>query len=532
MNCLLGHIPRKAETAVLTVLLSLAPIACKSTKPQPKETQAAERPAEKTGGHQTDWFHEARWGVMFHFASAWLKLDDPDQWDKAIAAFDVEGLARQLNEVGAGYFLITVQHLYHPLAPNRLVKDGKFPSRDIIPDLADALAKYDIKLMLYYPTAMGMDRPKAAQRTAAIIEEYSRRYGKKVKGWWLDNNYPDTELQKLIADAARAGNRDAIIGFAGPKGQQRNSPYEDYSAGNSRAARQSRCYGRFIQGVQWHMLSHLGHSWCGSWKYKAEHGDYAPRFPADLAVAITTKAVRHGGVVTWDVPPLTSGLIHPAFIDHLKAIGKAVSQTKRVAYKVPQPPPRKTVKLPTPPENAITTTLAHVKCRTITASQHPSLDTGDGMLRTAVGTSFHHFLRAHLLFDLSKTDRSRPVHSAILHLYLRDVGTWAVAGSPVIVNRFTKEITDETKKWYHFPVAEAGQQKADAAHAGPLAIDVTQIVKAWLSGAPNYGFRLTPVGLGEDWLRFPYTIKDFEAGTYDATSNRRGPRLVIHQLPK
>ncbi|HUS47677.1 MAG TPA: hypothetical protein VM098_06135, partial [Phycisphaerae bacterium] len=184
--------------------------------------------------------------MMFHFVSEWMKVEDPAEWDKRfdfahrpepvegiIAAFDVEGLAKQLHEVGAGYFIITAQHMGHTLAPNRLVKDGKFPSRDIIPPLADALAKYDIKLMLYYPTAMGMDKPKVAQRsprrsgpqgdrTAAIIEEYSRRYGKKVRGWWLDNNCPDVELQKLIADAARAGNPDTIIGFSGPKGQQRN----------------------------------------------------------------------------------------------------------------------------------------------------------------------------------------------------------------------------------------------------------------------------------------------------------------------
>jgi len=519
------------KVAILVLPALLAPAACAPAAQEAKTAQPAETSAEKTAHHRTDWFHEARWGVMFHFVSTWLKLDDADQWDKTITAFDVEGLAKQLHEVGAGYLLITVQHYGYPLAPNRLFENGKLPSRDVIPALADALAKYDIKLMLYYPTGMGMDRPKVAQRTATVIGEYSRRYGKKVKGWWLDNNCPDVELQKLIATAARAGNPDTILGFAGPKGQQRNSPFEDYSAGNSRPARQPRCYGRFIQGVQWHMLSHLGHTWSGSWRYRDEHGSYAPRFPVDIAVAITTKAVRHGGVVTWDVPPLASGLIHPGFIDHLKAIGKAVRQTKRVAYDVPQPPPRKVVKLPTAPENAITTTLAHVACRTITASQHTSLDTGDGVLRTAVGTSFHHFFRGHLLFDLSKIDRSKPVHSAVLHLHLKDVGTWAVAGSPVIVSRFTQEVTDKTDKWYHFAVAEQGQQEVDVAHAGAIAVNVTEIVKAWLSGQPNYGLRFSAAGLGKDWLRFPYTIKDFETATYDPKTNPTGPRLVIHQLP-
>jgi hypothetical protein len=498
-------------------------------------TTAADAPAVKPG-HRTDWFHEARWGVMFHYTCGWQGCDDVKVWSDALDAFDVKGLAKQLDEIGAGYLLITSKHGgRNPLAPNTAYEKtvpNSSPRRDLIADLADELAKVDIHLMLYYATGMGVDKPKVAKQSAAAIREYSLRYKDKVKGWWFDNNCGDRELQKRIADAARAGNPDAIIGFSPPKWQQRNSPYEDYTAGNTHEARRAKCAARFVQGVQWHMLSYLGHSWAGSRRRKIEHGDFAPRYSQDRAIEITTDAVRRGGVVTWDVPPLKSGLIHAKFIPHLKAVGRAVRATNYEPLDLDPGPRPKAKPLPPLPKGATAITLVHAEARQQNPRNDWSLERQREGLGTAVGVAFHHFIRSQLQFDLSKLDRKRAFVAARLHLYLKDTGTMPAAGNPMIVSRFSDPVNDAATEWYAAKVSDEGQQQVDARWTGELVIDVTDIVEAWLDGEPNQGFRLTAVGLGSNWRRFPFTYKKVEHRRYDAKTNPRGPRLVIWQMPR
>jgi hypothetical protein len=283
--------------------------------------QAADEPAKV---HRTDWFSQAKWGVMFHYCSNWFKMGE--NWDKTVQNFDVKGLAKQLHEVGAGYFMITAKHCGIPIAPNSVYEKahpGKCPKRDLIADLADELAKYDIKLMLYYATGMGIDGGEGGKFSAKVIEEFSKRYGSKVKGWWLDNNVGNEELQKLLADACRAGNSDSIVAFSPPKNPRRNSKYEDYTAGNTHAPGAVRCGGRWVSGAQWHILTYIGNNWGGYCK------DPNPRFSAGKAVGITKSATDKGGVVTWDTPYETSGLIRAQYIPILKAMGEATGTIKK-----------------------------------------------------------------------------------------------------------------------------------------------------------------------------------------------------------
>ena len=117
--------------------------------------------------------------------------------------------------------------------------------------------------MLYYSTRMGVDKPRVARQSAAALREWSRRYGKKVEGWWLDNNNQDPALQKLLAEACRVGNPQALVAFSPPHGPQRNSAYDDYTAGDTHDLSTVTCTGRFVQDAQWQVLTYLGHSWGG-----------------------------------------------------------------------------------------------------------------------------------------------------------------------------------------------------------------------------------------------------------------------------
>lgn len=198
------------------------------------------------------WFRERKWGVFFHYlnalqnnASACNSDGRSTSWDECVDELDTDLIARQLHGVNAGYLVFTVmQGSRHMIAPNatydRLAgfRPGEACSRrDLIGDLIDSLSKYDIPLMLYY-TGDGPSRdadtsvgevlqapdgagrkvtPEFVQKWTDVLREYSLRYGKGVKGWWVDGLfsgwYPGLDNPDLgrYRDAALAGNPDALF---------------------------------------------------------------------------------------------------------------------------------------------------------------------------------------------------------------------------------------------------------------------------------------------------------------------------------
>ena len=130
---------RALSIAVLAVFVSSVPAA-------PAEPRAA-------------WMRQARWGVMTHYLADWIWGDEAkakglsreerqtlqtvEAWNALVDGFDVEALAKQLEEVGAGYYLLSIgQNSGYYLAPNptydRIV--GRSPSRcsrrDLVSDLS------------------------------------------------------------------------------------------------------------------------------------------------------------------------------------------------------------------------------------------------------------------------------------------------------------------------------------------------------------------------------------------------------------
>ena len=104
-----------------------------------------------------------RWGVFNHFlygnpGSEMPTGKDLSDWNAQVENFDVERVAHDLHEIGAGWYFITVmQGRKYMLAPNATfdriagTKPGEAcAKRDLISDLYDALKKYDIDLYLYY----------------------------------------------------------------------------------------------------------------------------------------------------------------------------------------------------------------------------------------------------------------------------------------------------------------------------------------------------------------------------------------------
>jgi len=305
----------------------------------------------------TDWFKELGWGVFTHYLGS--KDMSADEWNERVDRFDIDGLVEQLASTGAGYTFITIgQNSGHYCAPNKTydsivgVEPSKCSKRDLVADLADALETKGISLLVYNASgAPGHDKvameklewdwgfegewggpcgERTGKRLAAfqknweaVTREWSLRWGKKVRGWWIDGCYfademyrfPDEPNFESYAASMKAGNPDSIVAF-NPGVLTPvicHSEFEDYTAGEISDAFPV-CPERFIDGAQYHILSYLGDTWCG---FKG------PRFSDEFVVGYTRDTAAKGGVVTWDVPILPEGLIPQPFIDQLKALGRA-----------------------------------------------------------------------------------------------------------------------------------------------------------------------------------------------------------------
>jgi len=307
----------------------------------------------------TDWFKEAGWGVFTHYLTK--PETTAERWNELVEDFDLDGLVDQLASTGAPYYFITIgQNSGHFCAPNETydaivgIQPSKCSRRDLVGDLYEALHKKGIELLVYLPAGApahdkvacerlewewgfegewgGPAGPRTGKRLAAfqkkweaVIADWSRRWGTKVRGWWFDGCYfademyrhPDPPNFESFAASAKAGNPDALVAFnPGVKVPVVcHSEFEDYTAGEISDAFPV-CPGRWVDGAQYHILSYLGSNWC--------RGD-RPRFSDEFVIGYTKDTCAAGGVVTWDVPILETGLIPDAFVDQLKKLGAATA---------------------------------------------------------------------------------------------------------------------------------------------------------------------------------------------------------------
>lgn len=313
----------------------------------------------------SDWFHEAGWGVFTH----WCKdAASPSAYNARVDNFDVDRLVQQLVEIGTPYYFITLgQTSSYYCAPNptydRILgyEESHCSKRDLISDIADALAPHGIRLMLYLHANGPIMDPYAARQLKFIdgqtlgwdiegnqirqgrrgveflqlwqecVRDWSLRFGEKVHGWWVDACYwpehifrsADEPNYRSFAAAFRAGNPKALLAFNGGLETPviAHSEYEDFTAGEighllpvgtRRVNGALVLIQRFVSGgVQYHLLTHLGEHW----------GGRPSRFPTELVVGYTKLVMQSGGVMTWDVGLDETGNIYPEHFEQLKTVG-------------------------------------------------------------------------------------------------------------------------------------------------------------------------------------------------------------------
>lgn len=281
--------------------------------------------------NRTDWLYQDKWGVFVHYLDKNQNVEPTLPWDEHVNCLDVKKLAKQLHELNAHYFAFTImqQSRYLAVPSKRYEEIAGFvpgeatPKRDIVPELYEELSKYGIDLMLYFtgdgPMIDGQAGNAFGYRTheepvsfdfvnkwASVLEELSIRYGKMVKGWWMDGCHPcisyDEEKWGIYEKAIRKGNSDAAIAFNASIVERVKSfsPMDDYVAGE-RSWLDEIPQGRFIDdGKQWHIFTYMGYD---NETFGVHDGWGKPgcRFTKEYLYDFVKTATDKGGIVTLDV---------------------------------------------------------------------------------------------------------------------------------------------------------------------------------------------------------------------------------------
>jgi hypothetical protein len=180
----------------------------------------------------TKWLRDAKFGIMLQFGEwGYPRHGDKKVWPEMVNDFDVEEFVEKIASTQAGYVIwsATWRTYFFP-APIKAIDDilpGRTSKRDLIGELADALGRRGIKLMLYYHLGHGTspengdwwkynwvswdDKKLFLENWSAIIKEVGERYGNKLAGWFFDDGkiYYPASFEKLTA-IAKSGYKDRI----------------------------------------------------------------------------------------------------------------------------------------------------------------------------------------------------------------------------------------------------------------------------------------------------------------------------------
>ncbi len=183
----------------------------------------------------TRWMAELPLAVGVHWTKRTMPRSGPQKsYQEAVAAFDTERFADQVDQTGAKmvYFVTAHADQYLPFPSKALdaILPGRTAKRDLVADLIKSLNKRGIKLVLYYHLgaiedpawmdatgAWRTDQSRFFANWQSIIREAGERYGTGLAGWWFDdgalNYYYRNPDWRALAAAAKAGNPQRVIGF-------------------------------------------------------------------------------------------------------------------------------------------------------------------------------------------------------------------------------------------------------------------------------------------------------------------------------
>jgi hypothetical protein len=297
----------------------------------------------------TDWFVEAKYGLMFHWTDFSLPREGPKKpYPDAVEAFDVKAFAHLVEETGAGYVIFTLNHA-HPHCPAPIqaweaVNPGMTTRRDLIGEIADALKQHGIRLLLYInsPTMTKLrgniretghyqltySEEQFTDIHKQVLTEIGSRYGERLAGYWFDSwyqslaAYPDVPIESVF-EYCKVGNPGRIAAF--------NfwifpvlTPWQDYWAGELNAL-QNPFQSRYVQhgagkGFQAHgMLTMLG-----PWVHSQPGPIPPPQFSAEDLIAYVKANVEHQAVTTINIGIYQEGSIEETSRQMMRQLRQAI----------------------------------------------------------------------------------------------------------------------------------------------------------------------------------------------------------------
>jgi hypothetical protein len=216
------------------------------------------------------------------------------------------------------------------------------------------LHRKNIPLMLYWTgngpcsdqqaaAAFGFQTPvtrKYVETWATVAEEYSKRYGEKIVGWWCDGCYwkhgnmrYDDEKLGILTRALKSGNPKSIVALNPGVELTAYSHHEDFTAGEQNRFFEQPAR-RWLHGEQWHVLSFLGISRADN-RLSAGWGEPGVGYGKQQLAEYISDANRSGGVVSIDVLLYRDGGLDRSQLEVLKSLRPALARSHSQA---PVPP--------------------------------------------------------------------------------------------------------------------------------------------------------------------------------------------------
>ncbi len=289
----------------------------------------------------TDWFVEAKYGVMFHWSTTTQPLRGPQKsYPDAVNAFDIDAFADMVRETGAGYVIFTsvhgIMHFPAPLKSIETVMPERTCRRDLIGEMAGKLQEHGIPLILYFHHGVGdtkwmkatgflsPDKSGFFRIERDILTEIGHRYGKKVAGYWFDDRYPLQPFAELY-EATKVGNPDRIVAWNSwilPK----TTEFQEYYSGEFGGALITPPASFFSEngsasGLQPHGMIFLDDPW--------QHGypdtDIAPPlFVTQRLIDYVQTCIAQKLVITMNMGITQDGKVSPATLKQMRTLRRAI----------------------------------------------------------------------------------------------------------------------------------------------------------------------------------------------------------------
>ncbi len=298
------------------------------------------------------WLADAQYGLMFQWGQwGYPEHGEAKPWPKMIDDFNIEKFADMVKSTGAGYVIWSPvwRSFYFP-APIQSIEQvmpGHTSKRDLISELADALNRRGIKLMLYFngsaltnfrgvdPNQVGTDA-QFRKNWIAITTEVGERYGKRIAGWFIDEGWYPSPFEEENR-ALKAGYPGRIVSF-NDWIRPRTTDFQDVEFGegfNGLNDGAGKVFpdgppvggdGVYVEGphkgLQAHGMFVLdGPDW-GIW-----HPDTTivkPKFTSEQIVEMAKNAKAHHVAISFDVLMYEDGSVAPASLDAIKLFADTI----------------------------------------------------------------------------------------------------------------------------------------------------------------------------------------------------------------